>query len=194
MRLGDGRAARLSEDFFRGDSVTQFIQPRHLLFHNRLWHLRLGCDGLDPIQMLRQVLPGRAALEPAAQDAPTPRLPEPPFVQPAAEEQRQLNYWLMDKRVVTLPFNLFSSGFALAVYALFFLLSDLGHWQVGFFRTLGQNALAAYILHEIIGNAVGAYAPHDAPLWWVATTFVLYVGITYLFVRHLEKNGVFLRM
>jgi len=28
----------------------------------------------------------------------------------------------------------------------------------------------------------------------VATTFVLYVGITYLFVRHLEKNGVFLRM
>ena len=130
----------------------------------------------------------------AAQDAPAPRLPEPPFVQPAAEEQRQLNYWLMDKRVVTLPFNLFSSGFALAVYALFFLLSDLGHWQVGFFRTLGQNALAAYILHEIIGNAVGAYAPHDAPLWWVATTFVLYVGITYLFVRHLEKNGVFLRM
>ena len=132
--------------------------------------------------------------EPAAQDAPGLPLPEPPFVQPAAEEQRQLNYWLMDKRVVTLPFNLFSSGFALAVYAFFFLLSDLGHWQVGFFRTLGQNALAAYILHEIVGNAVGAYAPHDAPLWWVATSFVVYVGITYLFVRHLEKNGVFLRM
>jgi predicted acyltransferase len=130
--------------------------------------------------------------EHTARDAP--QLPEPPFVQPSAEEQRQLNYWLMDKRVVTLPYNLFSSGFALAVYALFFLLSDLGHRQVGFFRTLGQNALAAYILHEIVGNAVGAYAPHDAPLWWVAGTFVVYVGITYLFVRHLEKNGVFLRM
>src|SRR5262249_37827799 len=44
------------------------------------------------------------------------QLAEAPFVQPAADEQRQLNYWLMDKRVVTLPFNLFSSGFSLAVY------------------------------------------------------------------------------
>src|SRR5207244_9647548 len=35
-----------------------------------------------------------------------PPYAEPPFVQPPANEQRQLNYWLMDKRVVTLPFNL----------------------------------------------------------------------------------------
>ena len=49
----------------------------------------------------------------------------------------------MDKRVVTLPFTLFSSGFALAVYAIFFLISDLGNRQLGFLRTLGRNALAA---------------------------------------------------
>ncbi|HMC90002.1 MAG TPA: heparan-alpha-glucosaminide N-acetyltransferase domain-containing protein [Gemmataceae bacterium] len=121
-------------------------------------------------------------------------LPEPPFVQPTAEEQRQLNYWLMDKRVVTLPFNLFSSGFALAVYALFVLLSDIAGWQIGFFRTFGQNALAAYILHEIVGAAVRAFAPHDSPVWWVGITFASYVGITYLFVRHLEKHSIYIRM
>jgi hypothetical protein len=122
------------------------------------------------------------------------QLAETPFVQPAANEQRQLNYWLMNKRVVTLPFNLFSSGFSLAVYTFFVLLSDLGRVQIGFFRTLGQNALAAYVLHEMVGGAVGSFAPKDSPLWWVAATFTLYVGITYMFVRHLEKHGIFIRM
>jgi predicted acyltransferase len=123
-----------------------------------------------------------------------PPYAEPPFVQPPASEQRQLNYWLMDKRIVTLPFNVFSSGFSLAAYAFFVLLSDLGGWQVGFFRTLGQNALAAYILHELVNNAVHAFAPDNSPLWWVLTTFAIYVGITYMFVRHLEKHGIFIRM
>jgi predicted acyltransferase len=131
---------------------------------------------------------------PVAAESPTALLAEPPFVQPPASEQRQLNYWLMNKRVVTLPYNLFSSGFSLAVYAIFVLLSDLAHWQLGIFRTFGQNALAAYILHEIVSNAVGSFAPNDSPLWWVTTTFAVYVGITYLFVRHLEKNGLYLRM
>ncbi len=117
-----------------------------------------------------------------------------PFVQPPAGEQRQLNYWLMDKRVVTLPFNLFSTGFSLAVYSFFVLVSDLGHWQLGFFRTLGQNALAAYVLHEIVNGAVHAFAPQDSPLWWVLLTFAVYVGITYMFVRHLEKQGIYIRM
>ncbi len=121
-------------------------------------------------------------------------LAAPPFVQPSAAEQRQLNYWLMDKRVVTLPFNLFSSGFSLAVYAFFFLLADLAEWQIGIFRTLGQNALAAYILHELINSAVRSFAPNDSPLGWVAASFAVYVGITYLFVRHLEKHGIYIRM
>ena len=121
-------------------------------------------------------------------------LPKPPFVQPSADEQRQLNYWLMDKRVVTLPFNLFSTGFALAVYAFFFLLADLVGWQIGIFRTFGQNALAAYILHELVRSVVRSFAPHDLPLGWVVATFAVYVGITYLLVRHLEKNGIYVRL
>ena len=62
------------------------------------------------------------------------------------------------------------------------------------FVTLGQNALAAYVLHEIVNGAVRVFAPDDSPLWWIVTTFAVYVGITYMFVRHLEKHGIFIRM
>ncbi|MFL5240695.1 MAG: hypothetical protein ACJ8FY_01185 [Gemmataceae bacterium] len=121
-------------------------------------------------------------------------LAQPPFVQPPAQEQRQMNYWLMCKRVVTLPFLLASTGYSLTVYALFILLSDLGRLSIGLFRTFGQNALAAYIIHEMVGKAVASFAPRDAPWQWVVGSFLVYFAVTYLFVRHLEKNGIYLRM
>lgn len=119
---------------------------------------------------------------------------DPPFVQPAAEGQRQLNYWLMYKRVVTLPFQLASTGYALVGFALFVLLCDIGSMNVGLFRTFGQNPLATYVIHGIVGRAVSAYAPKDAPWPWVVGSFAVYFLITYVFVRHLEKNRIFLRM
>jgi hypothetical protein len=50
------------------------------------------------------------------------------------------------------------------------------------------------VLHEFVGNAVSVFAPPDSPLNWVAGTFIVYAGLTYLFVRHLEKNGIYLRL
>jgi hypothetical protein len=143
---------------------------------------------------------------------------EPPFFQPSEESQRELNYWLMGKRVVTLPFILCATGYALAVYGLFVLLFDLPLvpvWQFSFssqtprplklkillffvhpgvFRTFGQNPLAAYLIHERVGEAVGAFAPKDAPLEWVLACFFTYFAITYLFVRYLENHRIYLRM
>lgn len=117
-----------------------------------------------------------------------------PLVQPRPDEQRQLNYWLMGKRVVTLPFMLFATGFAMAIYAVFVLLCDVGHFQLGIFRTFGTNALAAYIVHEVVGKAVGIYAPADSPQEWALAAFALFFAITYLFIRSLEKSGIYLRM
>jgi hypothetical protein len=118
----------------------------------------------------------------------------PPFVQPQAERQRQLNYWLMGKRVVTLPFNLTACGIALTLYAVFVLLCDLGPLRIGVFRTFGTNPLATYIIHEMVDHAVKIYAPANAPLWYAGVSFAVFVGITYLCVRSLEKNGIYLRL
>jgi predicted acyltransferase len=119
-------------------------------------------------------------------------LAEPPFVSPP--KGLPVNNWMMSKRLVSLPFNLFATGFALFVYALFVLLCDVGNVRIGVFRILGQNPLAAYIIHELVSRAVEPFAPRDSPLAWVILAFLVFTGITLLFVRHLEKNGIFLRM
>jgi hypothetical protein len=119
-------------------------------------------------------------------------LAEPPFVAPSAE--RSVSYWMMSKRMCSMPFMLFATGFAMGVYALFVLACDRGSLRVGVFRTFGQNPLGAYILHEMVGRAVGPFAPPDSPLPWIAATFLVYFGVTYLFVRHLEEHQIYLRM
>ena len=119
-------------------------------------------------------------------------LAEPPFMAPSPE--RELSYWMMSKRMCSMPFMLFATGFALAVYSLFVLFCDRGNLHLGVFQTFGQNPLAAYIIHEMVGRAVGPFAPPDSPIAWIAGTFLVYFGITYLFVRHLEEHRIYLRM
>lgn len=115
---------------------------------------------------------------------------EPPFVPPSGP----VNQWTMSQRAGSVSYLTFASGFALAVYALFVVACDQGGIQVGLFRTFGRNALAAYILHDLVARAVKPYAPGDAPLWYALAGFAVSFGITYLFVRHLEKSETFLRL
>jgi Heparan-alpha-glucosaminide N-acetyltransferase, catalytic len=119
---------------------------------------------------------------------------EPPFVEPPEPSKRQHNYWMMSQRAATPSYHTFAAGLALAVYALFYLACDKGGWQLGLFRTLGSNALIAYILHNIVGDAITPFVPKDAPLWYVGIAFAIYFGLIYLFVHHLEKNKIFLKL
>ncbi len=119
---------------------------------------------------------------------------EPPFVPPPDTEHRKQNYWMMSQRAATLSYHTFGAGFSLDVYALFYIACDIWGFQLGVFRTLGTNALIGYILHGIVGDAVEGFVPKNAPAWYVAAGFAVYFGITYLFIRHLEKNKIYLKL
>jgi predicted acyltransferase len=129
----------------------------------------------------------------AIQDAglsPLELLVEPPFVPPS----QPVDYWTMSQRAGSASYLTFAAGFSLAVFALFVWLCDSHGWELGLFRTLGSNALAAYILHDLVMDAVKPWVPKDAPLWYVAGTFALFLAICYVCVRYLEKKRLYLRL
>lgn len=119
---------------------------------------------------------------------------EPPFVPPPDGDHRKENYWMMSQRAATVSYHVFAGGLALALYVVFYIACDMWGWQLGLFRTLGTNALVGYVLHGIVSDAVKPFVPNDAPGWYVTLGFLVYFGITYLFIRHLEKNGIYLKL
>ena len=116
----------------------------------------------------------------------------PPFVPPASSQRPDL--WTMSQRTGSISYLIFSSGFSLAVYALFVLACDLGQFRSRIFRTFGVNALAAYIIHPLVAGAVKPYVPKDAPLWYVALGFSFYFAICYVLNRYLEQHRLFLKL
>lgn len=129
------------------------------------------------------------------QSAPVERwLAEPPFVPPPEPQYRKLNYWMMSQRAGTLSYLTFAAGFSLAVYAFFYAACDIFTWQSTFFRVFGMNAFAGYVLHEIVGLGVKPFIPRDAPGWYVTCGLLLFFGIIYVFTRHLDKSGIYLRI
>jgi predicted acyltransferase len=113
-----------------------------------------------------------------------------PFVPPSGS----VSLWSMSQRTGSVSYVLFAAGFALAADALFVVLCDRHGLRVGTFRVFGRNALAIYILHSLVSNAVKPYVPNDAPGWYVAAGFLVFFMINDLFARSLERNGVFLRL
>ena len=117
-------------------------------------------------------------------------LVEPPFVAPS----RPVNIWTMSQRAGSVTYLTFAAGFSLAVYALFVVLCDLGPLQIGLLRTLGVNALAGYVLHDLVNEALHPLVPRDSPLWYVLAATVASIGICYLMLRYLEKHRIYLRL
>ena len=101
---------------------------------------------------------------------------------------------MMGKKVVSPSFIIFGTGFALGLYGLFVIATDIGGLKIGVFRTLGQNPLAAYCIHQMVEHSVSPMVPEDSPLWWCMVGLGVFFGMTYFAVRYLEKHNIYLRL
>jgi predicted acyltransferase len=139
----------------------------------------------DPVLPRVESLRGRSV---------TSLLAEPPFVPPPDERHRKWNYWMMSQRGGTLSYLTFGAGLSLLVFLGFHIACDRWGRRLRLFETFGTNALAAYILHGLVDNAVSPFVPRDAPGWYVTAAFAVFFGVTWLMVWTLERNRIFLRL
>jgi fucose 4-O-acetylase-like acetyltransferase len=101
---------------------------------------------------------------------------------------------MMGQCVGAPSYQIFSAGFSLAVYILFYILADVVGLKIGIFRTLGTNALFGYALHGLVDRAVKSFMPQDSPEWYVWTGFAVFFWITWLMLRALEKRGIYIKL
>ncbi|MBM3724338.1 MAG: DUF1624 domain-containing protein [Acidobacteria bacterium] len=118
------------------------------------------------------------------------RLVPPPFWPPTAPA----DLWTMSQRAGSLPYLIFSAGFSFAVYALFVWLVDGKKFRSQVFATLGQNALAGYLVHMWVSDAAKGFGPKDSPLWWAMVLFGVYFYVSCRVVRYLNEHEIFLRL
>jgi predicted acyltransferase len=109
-------------------------------------------------------------------------------------QYREGNYWMMSQRSGSISYLTFGAGLSLVIYGLFFVLADMIGLKIGIFRTLGVNALVGYILHELTGEAVKHFVPKDSPpaAMWIG--FVVFFFVTWLFLRSLEKQKIYIKL
>lgn len=119
---------------------------------------------------------------------------EAPFIAPPDQQHRKWNYWMMSQRGGTLSYTTFCAGVSVLTYLLFYIACDYFSFHWSFLQTFGTNALAAYVLHEMVGMAVKPFIPEDSPGWYVSLGLCLFFLITWTFVRSLEKQKIFLRL
>jgi uncharacterized membrane protein YeiB len=115
---------------------------------------------------------------------------EPPFVAPS----QPVNIWTMSQRAGSVSYLTFAAGFSALVYVVFIQLSDDRRMAIGLFRTLGTNALAGYIIHDLVNDAVKPLVPRDSPWPVVLIGFGVSLAICYLLLRYLERHRIYLKL
>lgn len=184
-KAGAERALRINEGYYDSETGT---------YVKGLYDRRDGKYAASPVILPLERAEGRDWKD---------LLAEPPFVPPPSsnpddlkkgEPVRVWNYWMMGKRTVNQSFMTFAIGFAVFLYGLFVILCDMAPVRVGVFRTFGMNPLAAYAIHEITMHSIQPLIPENSPVWFCTVGFVFFFAITYLLVRGLEKQNIYIRM
>jgi hypothetical protein len=148
----------------------------------------------DQVDALRDIRLGAHPVIPTTEQLVFRGGAELPFVSPPDSTARKWNYWMMSQRAGTLSYLTFGAGFSLAVFLLFYLLCDVFNLSFFPFQVFGTNALAGYVLHLLAMDAIDPFVPGDAPVWYVTCSLFVFFGVMWLFIRHLEKSNVYLRL
>ena len=124
----------------------------------------------------------------------TIRLAEPPFVPPPPRDQRVWNYWMMSQKAGTPSYQFFAAGFSLMVFAGFVWLCDVHGYGCPPLKTLGENALAIYVLHGFTDSWLKTYGARDAAAMMVVATLLVQLAILYVIARLLQYKRWFIRL
>jgi predicted acyltransferase len=135
------------------------------------------------------------------QPAALPFVPpdDPKHLHATYEERNKLSpkevvtLWMMSQRTGSVSYQTFATGFSLGVLVLCVVIFGESR-QLGVFRTLGTNALVAYIVHGLADDLVGKVLPKDAPPVILIVACAGVIGLTWLVCRYLEKRGWYLRV
>ena len=100
----------------------------------------------------------------------------------------------MSQRAGSVSYLTFAAGFSLAVYALFVLACDRGRLRRVSSPPWAATPWPPTSFTTWSATPSSPMCRMTAPLWFVAAAFGLYLAVTYLFVRYLEKNRIFLRL
>ena len=101
---------------------------------------------------------------------------------------------MMTQRAGSLSYLIFSGGFSIFLYVIFYVVCDIWGFQLGIFRTFGTNALAGYVLFEVVASSVKPFIPRDAPFWYGFGGFLFCFFLLWLFIRNLEKNNIYIKL
>lgn len=105
-----------------------------------------------------------------------------------------VNYWTMSQRAGSVTYPLFAGGVAVVAFAAFRWGCDRRQVRWGYLDLLGRHALAGYVVHGMASDAVRPFVPKDSPLWWVGVGFAVYLGLTTLVLRYLDRHRLFLKL
>lgn len=179
---------------------------------------KLAIDPVNPAPERRQL--AKLALP------ELPFVPPPPAVQPKPTKEnpnpeplsnlRQWNYWMMSQRAGSWTYTAYAGGLAMIIMAFFYIVSDLAGIQIGLFRTLGTNALIAYMMQSFSGMILRSSGNQekfvgwlesifgkfetpprfdgDAPASWAIASLLAHIGIIYGVCRFLEWRKWYVRM
>ncbi len=117
-------------------------------------------------------------------------LAEPPLVPPPGGEERKVSYWMMYKKMVSVPFVLFNMGTALTLLGLSLLVCDVWKLRLSIFERFGQNALAAYCVHHYVEEVQHLFVPKDSAWWWCWINLVIFMFVVDRVLAWMQKNNI----